>query len=550
MKIKLSIVTTGRNDDYIKNFISRLEYVVNYTLEKCNSLGQLKSTEFIIVDWGSKKKLSDNFNCTQKKFLSNVKFLEISRKDTLKLSKEIEGSFFTEKAINLGISKASGEYVLYITADTIFSKNGLNNIFNIIKNKKINNDFFLIPRKYIDTHFYLSDPSFLLMDNHLNRIFSSKIIFPNTQFQNGGGASAFFFKKKIFNEANGFDVNAINKGRYSGSDAEIYKRISINNNHIDSTNFGIFGFKLPRLDYPLRNMYHKKRGVYIYSLDAQSEKKYNKIDTKIKIKHPYKVKSEISIGSKNINLNFKKIYNFLKIFWHTIYNKENSLDFYVNWKLIKYMFENRIQTFLNFGLNKVNRIASISKIFSFIDLYSFDIQTYENQNFKSKTYTNLNRYLNRTHNGYYRFTLTTKNKKIPIFFKENKGFSSIINIDVTQFNRRDLKIILSLVNRSSKNFSLIIFENIKDNQEFLFKNLEVKKIRKNFKEVLIESKYLIFDNKNNLKEFIKAEKLLIKSTILHVMVTLIKILVFSKNSYNKFFSLLKRLFIRPNKTNG
>lgn len=540
MAIKLSIVTTGRNDNYIKNFIARLEYVVNYTLEKCSSLGQLRSTEFIIVDWGSKKKLSDHFNCTQKKFLKNIKFLEISKKDALNLSKGIEGSFFTEKAINIGISKASGEYILYITADTIFSENGLHNIFNIINNKKFDNVFFLIPRKYIDVNFYLSDPSFLLMDNHLNRIFSSKIKFQNTQFQNGGGASAFFFKKKIFHEANGFYVNAKNRGRYSGSDAEIYKRISVNNNHMDSTNFGIFGFKLPRPDYPMKNIYQKRGGDYIYSLDRQSEKKYNKFDTKIKIRQPYKVKSKVSIGSKNLNLNFKKIYNFLKIFWHTIYNKENTLDFYVNWKLINYIFKNRSQTFLNFGLNKVNRIASISKIFSFIDLYSFDIQTLENQNFKSRVYTNLNRYLNRTHDGYYRFALTTRIKKLPIFFKESKGFSTIINIDVTQFNTRDLKIILSLVNKSQKNFSLIIFENIKDKQQFLLKNLEVKSLRKFFKETLLESKYLIFD-KNKLKDFIKNKNLFIKSNFLHLIIMLIKIFLLVKISYNKFLILLKKI---------
>ena len=66
--------------------------------------------------------------------------------------------------------------------------------------------------------------------------------------QNGGGAAAVIFKKKNFLTINGYDENALTKGYFSGSDAELLKRASIKFDHIDSSSFGVCAFKLPRLE--------------------------------------------------------------------------------------------------------------------------------------------------------------------------------------------------------------------------------------------------------------------------------------------------------------
>ena len=56
---KLSIIITGRNDDYFEDYIFKTSYVLNNTLETIYKSKLEKYFEIIFVDWGSRKLLSD-----------------------------------------------------------------------------------------------------------------------------------------------------------------------------------------------------------------------------------------------------------------------------------------------------------------------------------------------------------------------------------------------------------------------------------------------------------------------------------------------------------
>ncbi len=66
-KKKLSIVVTARNDNYVENFLNRLEFSINYFLYNAEKLKLIKNLEFIVVDWGSKTKISEEFRVMKKK---------------------------------------------------------------------------------------------------------------------------------------------------------------------------------------------------------------------------------------------------------------------------------------------------------------------------------------------------------------------------------------------------------------------------------------------------------------------------------------------------
>ena len=54
----LSIITSARNDNYFKGYLSRLEFVYNYNLKNIIDLDYLDTVDINIVDWGSRKNIS------------------------------------------------------------------------------------------------------------------------------------------------------------------------------------------------------------------------------------------------------------------------------------------------------------------------------------------------------------------------------------------------------------------------------------------------------------------------------------------------------------
>ena len=321
VKKKLSIVITARNDNYIDHFINRLEFSINYFLYNTDKLGLLKSIEFIVIDWGSEKNISQDFSVIKKSYRDNIVFIELTKNESLKHSRNVLGGFFTEKAVNLGIANSSGNYVLVTQHDTIFSISSIRNIFSLINDKVFNENFIWIPRKYINYQFYSANPNFNDLDRYISRTFFSKLKFENLQLQNGGGASAVLFGKKNFIISQYLDENAATKGYFSGSDIELLKRVSIKFNHLDSSSFGIYGLKLPRAQLTGTKIEYikkliKKNYAFKYSKDSYKKKILTKINFNVtKCKNVVK---EIKILSSKNDYNYLNLRTIIRIFWHTI----------------------------------------------------------------------------------------------------------------------------------------------------------------------------------------------------------------------------------------
>ncbi len=271
--------------------------------------------------------------------------------------------------------------------------------------------------------------------------------------------------------------------------------MSIYFDHCDGSNFGITGFKLPRANFKGRKSLQKLKKPFAYSIDDKRKNNFINRNLNSKIKYSKKIFKNIDIGNKGLENKHNKIYNLLRIYWHTLLNKEKLSDFHINLNLINFINRFKIQNFFNFGLNKLNRIASISKIYPYMSLYSFDIQNRDNNYFKTSGYIKLNRYLNRTHNGYYRFLLTTKISNILNFLqkKELKKNSSIVNIDVSQFKILELKKIIEILNKENRKILKIIFENTQFEEKKLITN---SKILNNYELSFSKVNYLILVKKN------------------------------------------------------
>lgn len=543
-KKKLSIVITARNDNYVENFLNRLEFSINYFLYNAEKLKLITNLEFIVVDWGSKKKLSEEFRVIKKKYINNIFFLELSENEAYKHSKNILGNFFTEKANNLGIIKSSGSHVMLCHHDTIFSKSSIRNIFSFIYDEVINKDFVWIPRKYMHYQFYKTNPSFNNLDKYFTRNFSSKIRFENIKFHNGAGASAILFSKKNFIISGCLDQEATTKGYFSGSDVDLLKRISVKFNHLDGTNFGIYGLKLPRLQLSGKkinyiNKLSKKNYGFVYSKDTN--KKSISTNIKFNIKKCKNIVQKIKIISSKNNYIYLNIKDIVRIFWHTIYSVGKLSNFVILFKILKLLENLSISTYIDLGTNYSSRIPYISKIFPSINLYSLNLQRTNSNNFKTQFYLKLNRYLNRTQDGYYRFIYSSDIKNINNFFLKEELFknSNFLNFNLQDFTEKEIFKLLKIIKRKSYNFAAILFENTSNIQKILNYIVLDKRFSKNFFIINIcENFFILINNKTENLDNIK-KSLLTSNIPLNLIFYLISYVIYFLAILKKYFYFFK-----------
>ena len=545
VKKKLSIVVTARNDNYIEHFINRLEFSINYFLYNADKLGFLKNIEFIVVDWGSEKKISKDFAVIKKSYINNIVFIELNKNESLKHSKNVLGGFFTEKAANLGIVNSSGSYVLVTQHDTIFSRSSIRNIFSLINDKILNENFIWIPRKYMNYQFYNTKPDFNDLDKYLSRSFFSKHKFENLQMQNGGGASAILFGKKNFIISQCLDENAQTKGYFSGSDIEFLKRASIKFNHLDSSTFGIYGLKLPRFQLKgKKNEYTKKltKNNYAFVYSKDSYKKNVAENINFNIKKCKNIVKKIKIVSSKNDYNYLNLKIVIRIFWHTIYSIGKLSNFINLFRVFLLLKDVPIRNYIDLGSNYSSRIPYISKIFTYLEIYSLNLQRNNRNNFMTQFYIKLNRYLNRTHDGYYRFLYSSEIINLKNFFLKEKltGFTSFLNFNLEEFDEKEILDFLGIIKKKKDNFGVILFENILKRSKILNYSILDKELKDNFLNINISRNCILLVN-NRIKNLDDIKKKLSNFSIsLNIIYYYISYIIYYLAIFKRYFYSYKR----------
>ena len=126
MKPSLSVVIVGRNDNYQKQWLERLEFCLNYNLLNLAKAGLKNSVDFHIVDHLSNTKISSVIR-TQKTS-STVYFHEVSESNTNYLK------FHLSYALNVGLDKPDADLILLMGADQFFSSDIWKRLFDLISN--------------------------------------------------------------------------------------------------------------------------------------------------------------------------------------------------------------------------------------------------------------------------------------------------------------------------------------------------------------------------------------------------------------------------------
>jgi len=501
MKRKLTFLFSGRNDFYVANFINRIEYCIDFNLRNIEKINKLNQIEFLIVDWGSElqNKISSKFKLSKAKYKNKVKFIHF-KKEEIKNKFNIPGNFWVEQAVNAGIVRTKTSHLWMGHHDLILTEQSWLNIFRVIQNKKFDKNFFWIPRHFVNEKLFLKNPSHNDLNNYLNSQFISKSRIRDTNMHHGGGSCGILTRTKILSEINGINENLINKGRNSGSDANLWHKCSIKYNHIDSLTQGFVAYKLPIiLKSNLKNKYSKhstfsNRYNFNYLLKKNGQYGLNKL--KKKIEYSNFISKNISLNNSKIlknkfnNIFLNKLYHVLRISIHSKYQKFEFKKFLQSIRLCFLLDFLDSLTFVNIGNPNLNKFACLSKHHPYLNVWSFI--KYQNKNSLNISYIlqNLNRYYNQTHDGYYRFIF---DEQIISRLKQNEKSINkkiVLNLDIKGFSSIEKRNIKKFILKNQKNIYSLIFENLESKKYFNLNKFYLK---------LIDTDYIYY-NKNLKKD--------------------------------------------------
>ena len=119
----LSICLFGRNDNYMPDFLYRMEMTINFIANSLSRLKRLEDVEIIVLDWGS-----DNY-------LSKV--LELSSEAVyicrfIYVQTGNQGKIPVCSALNIAARQSIGEYIAMCGADGLIPATSFQAIFNVI----------------------------------------------------------------------------------------------------------------------------------------------------------------------------------------------------------------------------------------------------------------------------------------------------------------------------------------------------------------------------------------------------------------------------------
>ena len=131
--IYLSIVAASRNDNHGGKLDERMNAFIKSLADNCKKYKI--ASELILVEWNQipdTKTLSDRLNLVSNDYL-NSKIITVSQEHHLKLPNSKRLKFYQMIAKNVGIRRASGEFILATNIDVIINQK----LYELISQKKL-----------------------------------------------------------------------------------------------------------------------------------------------------------------------------------------------------------------------------------------------------------------------------------------------------------------------------------------------------------------------------------------------------------------------------
>lgn len=233
MKTLLTIITSGKNDNFAGNFLQRLEHNLNKLIENIDKM-QINDVEIIVTDWGSdhNKRL---FNVCEVPRREYLKFLYVPYHICKKYSPNSE--FSLPHSLNSAIRRSNGNFIFYIDGDSYIPFNTFKKFHELLKSHDPVDDVYYWASRYLIPYKYQCEAKNTrdmdsLLDDWISKgkplgsqyELAEKFVLSKIDLKGfAGGAMGLLISKKIAFETTFFYEELT---RWGWMDVEFFKRMS------------------------------------------------------------------------------------------------------------------------------------------------------------------------------------------------------------------------------------------------------------------------------------------------------------------------------------
>ena len=241
--ILLSIVVCGRNDNYFGDFKYRLSTAINFLSRNASAIGRLDQLELILVDWNSEIPLHRELELIHdaRQILWEVRVPP----DMARRHSPGHTVFRIEMAVNVGVRRARGEFILAIPADVLISQAGLLSLTQLLEGKlspvfDIENTLMNIERKLIPWQVVERKMSLDQWERYL-QVSTRFLGFCNHFIGLCAGYGGILMHRNLWHESQAFKED---RAGWGADDIDIGLRMNQKYPSVDLTHFGIFFYDM------------------------------------------------------------------------------------------------------------------------------------------------------------------------------------------------------------------------------------------------------------------------------------------------------------------
>lgn len=231
----LSMVVTGRNDDYMGNFKYRITSCLNFAARNLAQLGLLGEVELLVTDWGSEVPLSQVLPLTPEAALI-TRFFHVPR--------AVAGERFCPVvATNVALRRGRGRFLMLFDADSLVPRFALRNLIDALAGRvqapfDLERNLMLFSRYHVPFETCQHELALEAWEPYLSRAAG---VIPREQALSGlGGSSAgLLMHRDRWYEVGAFDEKLTLNG---WSDADLAMRVTQRYGWVDLSCLGVGAF--------------------------------------------------------------------------------------------------------------------------------------------------------------------------------------------------------------------------------------------------------------------------------------------------------------------
>lgn len=244
MNVLLSNVVVGRNDDYGGGYLDRLATSLNHLAENLRKEDRQRDVEVVYVDWGSDVPVAEAVKLTPDA-ARIVRFVEVGREVVAGLGEP--GSFYATLAVNVGVRRALGAYVMLADSDGLMRRSALSSLLKLLDGS-LDPGFdptrCILPIRRIQIPYDIvrRKPSLRRWDELLGGLQpGARVESPGTGCL-GGFSAGQLMHRRLWEEFRGYNESL--KRPWGWSDNELMLRVTAKYDWADLVAYGVMAFHM------------------------------------------------------------------------------------------------------------------------------------------------------------------------------------------------------------------------------------------------------------------------------------------------------------------